>query len=65
MKEKNTLDFEVKSTVVVYVDELADELERDIPTILIDYQGIDDNDELEAIDFDAVKKAVARKWLGE
>jgi len=62
--EKGYLEFEVKHIVGVDTDELADELERSIPTILYDYQGLDDF-EMGAVDFDAVKKAIARKWLGE
>lgn len=60
----NVLEFEVKSTVEVDIDQLTEELEISIPTILYDYQGLDDY-EMGAVDFDAVKKAIARKWLGE
>ena len=59
----NVLEFEMKSTVVVDIDELEDELERNIPFLLSDYQGLTDN-EIEVVDLNAVKKAVARKWLG-
>ena len=60
----NTLEFEVKHTVEIDIDELADELERSIPTILYDYQGLDDY-EMGMVNFDAVKEAVASKWLGK
>lgn len=59
----NTLEFEMKNIVVVDIDELEDELERNIPFLLSDYQGLTD-DEIEAVDLNAVKKAIARKWLG-
>lgn len=60
----NVLEFEMRNTVEVDIDKLTEELEISIPTILYDYQGLTD-DELEVVDFDAVKKAIARKWLGE
>lgn len=60
----NTMEFEVKHTVEIDIDELADELERSIPTILYDYQGLDDY-EMGMVNFDAVKEAVASKWLGK
>ena len=60
----NVLEFEVKHTVEIDIDELADELERSIPTILYDYQGLDDY-EMGMVNFDAVKEAVASKWLGK
>ena len=58
----NTLEFEMKSTVVVDIEELADKLKRDVPEILIDYQGLTDS-EIEVVDFNAIQKAVAHKWL--
>jgi len=60
----NTLEFEVKHTVEIDIDELADELERSIPTILYDYQGLDDY-EMGMVNFDAIKEAIASKWLGK
>ena len=60
----NTMEFEMKSTVVVDIDELEDELERNIPFLLADYQGLTD-DEIEAVDLNAIKEAVASKWLGK
>lgn len=60
----DTLEFKIVNTVVVNIAELAEELEGDIPQILADYQGLT-FDELEAIDLEDVKKAVAKKWLEE
>jgi len=60
----NTLEFEVKHTVEIDIDELADKLERSIPTILYDYQGLDDY-EMGMVNFDAIKEAIASKWLGK
>ena len=60
----NVLEFEVKHTVEIDIDELADELERSISPILYDYQGLTDY-EMGMINFDAVKEAVASKWLGK
>lgn len=60
----NVLEFEVKHTVEVDIDELEDELERNIPFLLSDYQGLTD-DEIEAVDLNAIKRVIASKWLGE
>lgn len=61
---ENTLEFELKSSVVIDIDELAEELENCIIEVLQDYQGITD-EEMDVVDLPAVAKAVARKWLGE
>ena len=60
----NVLEFEVKHTVEIAIDELADELERSISPILYDCQGLTDY-EMGMVNFDAVKEAVASKWLGK
>ena len=62
--KKGYLEFEMKNIVVVDIDELADELWDDIAIVLHDSQDLT-YDEIDVIDFNAVKKAVARKWLEE
>ena len=60
----STMEFEKRIIVEVDIDELADELWDSVDMILQDYQGLTSN-EIDVIDFDAVKKAVAQKWLEE
>ena len=56
------MEFEIRKTVYVEIEEVGDRLGNWLGDVLRDDLGFED-EEIRAIDEDAVLKAVARYWL--